>query len=217
MVLTFSQKVLPVEDFVIEKFGTKKPLAENHFRFSSAVVNAQPVEAGFHGRARAIRARAVHRDVGRRQDLERVVRDLASGFALTGSASLVGSLPVTRDAEYELNYLRKKPVRTEPVGLFKARPRVHQRFGRGSATRRSVLAQQQVRVSMNAPPAVDLPKEEYVVASTSDLTMYQATGASVRVFSSEYEARQYQRSLVQGDPLLAGELQVVAKYDAVSA
>ena len=35
-VLTFSQRSLPLEDFVIQKFGNKKPLAENKFKITNA-------------------------------------------------------------------------------------------------------------------------------------------------------------------------------------
>jgi hypothetical protein len=46
-VLTFSQRSLPLEDYLIQKFGAKKPLADNKFKLSNANSNGMSIPANF--------------------------------------------------------------------------------------------------------------------------------------------------------------------------
>ena len=46
-VLTFSQRSLPLEDFHIQKFGTKKPAGENKFKLTNANSDGTPIPADF--------------------------------------------------------------------------------------------------------------------------------------------------------------------------
>ena len=211
--LTFSEKALPLNGYLIEKFGARKPLAQNQFTLSNANVNGTAIEADFFN----IREQFAPEQFSVLSDSEKLSRrsfeEFPSGFALTGSSKLVTTKPVVRDAEYELSYLKRKPVRTEPKGRVRQDVRLHRRFVRGSAVRQSVLAKQQVRVSMNAPPPVELPREEFVVANTSDLKAYAEAGSAARRFSTETEAHQYRQSLIRTDSTLAEQVQVVAKYE----
>lgn len=212
-VLKFSEKSLPLNGYLIEKFGTRKPLSDNKFTLSNANVNGVAIDADFLG----VREQFAPAQFSALSDAEKLSRrsfeEFPSGFALTGSSKLAATLPVIRDAEYELSYLKRKPVRTEPKGRVKQHPRVHRRFERGSAVRQSRLAKQQVRVSMNAPPPVQLPREEFVVATTADLKAFTEAGGSARTFSTETEAHQYRQSLIRNDATLADQVQVVAQYE----
>ena len=62
-------------------------------------------------------------------------------------------------------------------------------------------------------PPVELPREEFVVANTSDLKAYAEAGSAARRFSTETEAHQYRQSLIRTDSTLAEQVQVVAKYE----
>jgi hypothetical protein len=93
---------------------------------------------------------------------------------------------------------------------------MHERLVRGSAVRQSVLAKQQVRVSMNAPPPVALPEERFTVASTVDLMPYAASGEGPRVFATQAETYQHQQALIRNNPALAGQIQVVSQYELAS-
>ena len=215
-VLTFSERALPLNGYVIEKFGTRKPLAEHQFTLSNANANGLDIPADFLG----IREEFAPAQFTELSDSDKLSRAsfarLPSGFSLTGTSNLEATLPVTRDVDYELSYLRRKPVRTTFSRVVKMGRLAYDRLVRGSAVRQSVLAKQQVRVSMNAPPPVELPKEEFVVASVADLTAYAQADASVQLFSSEAEAYQYKQNLIRTDPALAGQIQVVSHFELSS-
>ena len=82
--------------------------------------------------------------------------------------------------------------------------------------RQSALAQQQVRPSLNAPPQVVLPSEQFAVASVSDLKAVGGPAESVRTFSTQAEAYQHQQALLRRDPSLDGQLQVVSHFELAS-
>jgi hypothetical protein len=212
-VVTFSERALPLDGYVIDKFGTRKPLADNRFTLSNANANGLPIPADFLG----VREEFAPAQFSVLSDGEKLSRRsferLPSGFSLTGTADLKSTLPVIRDVEYELSYLKRKPVRTEFKTKVRPMLRVHERLVRGSAVRQSVLARQQVRVSMNAPPPVSLPAEEFTIASTSDLKAYAAEGGLTRRFNTQAEAYQHQQNLIRRNPSLAGQIQVVSQYE----
>ena len=58
-VLTFSQRSLPLEDYLIQKFGTKKPLAENKFKLTNANSGSADDTGGLSGRARTVCSRVI--------------------------------------------------------------------------------------------------------------------------------------------------------------
>jgi hypothetical protein len=209
-VVTFSEKALPLENYLIEKFGTRKPLAENQFKLSDANSNGLHIDADFTG----VREQFAPAQFSQMSDSDKLSRasfaQLPSGFALTGTSNVQATMPVTRNVDYVLSYLRRKPVHTMVFGIIKLGLQAYNRLVRGSAVRQSVLAQQQKRVSVNAPPPVELPKEKFVVATVTDLKAY---GAAKQSFATEAEAYQYQQSLLRADPALAGQIQVVSHFE----
>jgi hypothetical protein len=215
-VLTFSERAMPLEDFKIDRFGARKPLNENHFKLSGANASGLPIPADYQN----VREQFAISQFSDLTDSDKLSRSsferLPSGFTLTGTSNLKATLPVTRDVAYELSYLRRKPVRTTFSGVVKLAVRAYERLVKGSAVRQSVLAQQQVRASMNAPPKVVLEAEQFAVATVTDLTAYAKAGESPRRFSTQAEAYQHHQALVERDPALAGQIQVVSHFELAS-
>jgi hypothetical protein len=125
---------------------------------------------------------------------------------------LVAGLPVVRDVIYELSYLRQQKVQHK--GLVKLVLQAYNRLVKGSAVRQSALARQQTRTSLNAPPAVVLPQEAFVVASTSDLKPHAgAAPGGKAVFATQAEAYQHYQDLLRQNPALSGQIQVVSQFE----
>jgi hypothetical protein len=212
-VLTFSQRAMPLNGYVIEKFGTLKPLADNQFTLSGATCGGVPMPADYLG----VREQFAPAQFSELSDHDKLSRNsfenLPSGFSLTGTSNLQATLPVSRGVDYELSYMHRKPKRTVFKGIVSLGADAYRRLVRGCAVRQSALANQQVRVSMNAPPPVVLPKEEFAVASVADLTAYAAPGETAPRFTTQAEAYQYQQNLIRRDASLAGQVQVVSHYE----
>jgi hypothetical protein len=215
-VLKFSERSLPLGGYLIEKFGSRKPLNENRFTLSSANANGLPMPADFDG----VREEFAPAQFSELSDSDKLSRrsfeHLQSGFSLTGTSNLQATLPVTRNVEYELNYLRRKPIQTIFKGVITLGLLAYEVLVRGSAIRQSALSKQKTRVSMNAPPPVVLKKEEYTLAGVEDLKAYAKTGESPKTFSTQAEAYQYQQDLVRRDPSLADKVQVVSHFELAS-
>jgi hypothetical protein len=210
-VLTFSQRSLPLEDFVIQKFGNKKPLAENKFRITNANSGGAPIPADFQN----VREQFAPGNFLELSDSEKLSRKsfdkLPSGFKLTATSDLLTTLPVVRPVDYELSYLRSEEIVPRgPVQLFVL---AYDRLVKGSAVRQSGLAKQQTRVSLNAPPQVGLPQETFAVANAADLRSQLTTSAGPVLFATQAEAYQQQQELIAQTPALAGQLQVVSHFE----
>lgn len=215
-VLTFSERALPLEDFQIAKFGTRKPLNENHFKLWGANAGGLPMPADYQG----VREQFAISQFSQLSDSDKLSRRsferLPSGFSLTGTSNLQATMPVTREVVYELNYLRRKPVRMQFKGLVRLALRAYDRLVKSSAVRQSALAHQQVRMSLNAPEEVTLRAEQFAVASVADLTAYAQAGENAQTFSTQAEAYQHQQELVRRNPALAGQIQVVSHFELAS-
>jgi len=210
-VLTFSQRSLPLEDYLIQKFGNKKPLAANKFKISNANSGGDDIPADYQG----VREQFAPGNFTELSDSEKLSRrsfeKLPSGFKLTATNDLLVATPVTRDVVYELSYLRRKSLVFK--GLITVALRAYDRLVKGSSVRQSVLAHQQNRLSLNAPKQVILPEEGFAIASTADLKSHVQAGADAVVFATQAEAYQRQRELIDQNPSLAGSLQVVSNFE----
>ncbi|AGW90324.1 DUF6603 domain-containing protein [Cupriavidus sp. DF5525] len=212
-VLTFSQRSFPLENYLIEKFGNKAPLNVNKFRLSNVNANGGDIPANFQD----TREQFAPGEFSKLSDSDKLSRRsfeaLPSGFSLTGTGDLVVPLPVRRDVSYELNYLHRKVVRLEFRGLVQIALRAYDRLVKGSAVRRSALAFQQTRPSMNAPEAVVLPEEDFALANVSDLKPHLAGAGGALIFKTQAEAAQRQQELIRSNPALAGQVQVVSRFE----
>lgn len=212
-VLTFSQRSLPLENFAIAKFGNKKPLAENKFKITNANSDNAAIPADYQG----VREQFAPANFLELTDSEKLTRksfdNLPSGFKLTATADLLTTLPVVRDVDYELSYLRRE--RIVPRGVIKFFVLAYDRLVKGSAVRQSRLAQQQTRVSLNAPLQVGLPQETFAIASAADLKLHvtNANASGPVFFATQAEAYQQQQELIAQNPALAGQIQVVSHFE----
>ena len=210
-VLTFSQRSLPLEDYLIQKYGTKKPLNENKFKLTNANANGTVIPADYQG----VREQFAPGNFTELNDSDKLSRrsfdKLPSGFKLTATSNLLVAKPVPRPVRYELTYLRRKQF--EFVGLINLISRAYNRLVKGSAVRQSVLSLQQNRKSLNAPAEVVLPAEQFAVANVSDLKSHLNDDKSAVLFGTQSEAYQRQQELIARNPALAGQIQVVSHYE----
>jgi Family of unknown function (DUF6603) len=211
-VVTFSQRSLPLEDYLIQKYGTKKPLNENKFKLSNANSNGAVISADYQG-VREQFAPANFTELSDSDKLSRHSFDrLPSGFKLTATLDLqVAGLPVVRDVVYELSYLKRKHL--EFKGLVNMALRAYNRLIKGSAVRQSVLSHQRSRISLNAPAQVVLPPESFVIANTADLKLHGPGAGGPLIFATQAEAYQRHQELLQQNPDLAGQIQVVSHFE----
>ncbi len=210
-VLTFSQRSLPLEDYVIQKFGNKKPAAENKFKLANANSNNAPIPADFQN----VREQFAPAQFTELSDSDKLSRksfeNLPSGFKLSATNNLVTPIPVTRPVIYELSYLRKRGL--EFKGLVQLVLVAYDRLVKGSAVRQSPLSHQQNRVSLNAPKQVALPAETFAIANAADLKSHQSSANGPVLFATQAEAYQRQQELIAENPALAGTIQVVSNYE----
>jgi len=210
-VLTFSQRSLPLEDFVIQKFGNRKPLAENKFKITNANSDGAEIPADYQG-VREQFAPANFLELSDSEKLSRKSFDkLPSGFKLSATSDLLTTLPVVRPVDYELSYLRRE--RIEPKGIIKLLVLAYDRLVKGSSVRQSRLAQQQTRVSLNAPLQVGLPQETFAIANVADLKSHVTNANGPLFFATQTEAYQRQQELIARNPALAGQIQVVSNFE----
>lgn len=210
-VLTFSQRSLPLEDYLIQKFGNKKPQAQNKFKLSNANSGGPDIPADYQG----VREQFAPGNFTELSDSEKLSRrsfeKLPSGFKLTATNDLLVATPVTRSVVYELSYLRRKTLVFKDLVTLVVR--AYDRLVKGSSVRQSTLAHQQNRLSLNAPKQVTLPEEGFAIASTADLKSHLQNGAGAVVFATQAEAYQRQSELIALNPSLAGSLQVVSNFE----
>jgi len=212
-VLTFSERSLPLENYVIEKFGTKKPLNENKFKLSNANSNGKVIPADYQN----VREQFAPANFTELNDSEKLSRNsfdrLPSGFKLAPTTDLLVATPVPRPVDYELNYLRRDEHQMENAGKIRLGLQSYNRMVKGSAVRRSALSMQENRVSMNAPPPVVLPEETFAIAGVADLKSHLESSGAPVLFATQSEAYQQQKELIRQNPALAGQIQVVSQFE----
>ena len=210
-VLTFSERSLPLEDFVIQKFGARKPLAENKFKITNANSDGAEIPADY----QSVREQFAPGNFLELSDSEKLSRksfdNLPSGFKLTATSDLLTTLPVVRPVDYELSYLRRE--RIVPKGIIKLFVLAYERLVKGSAVRQSGLSKQQTRISLNAPPQVGLPQETFAIANAADLKSHVTNASGPVFFATQTEAYQHQQELIAQNPALAGQIQVVSHFE----
>lgn len=212
-VLTFSQRSLPLEDYLIQKYGNKKPLKEDRFKLTNANFNGKVIPADFQG----VREQFAPGNFTELNDSDKLSRksfeQLPSGFKLITTSDLLVAARIPRPVRYELNYLRRKQFQLIFVGIFDLAARTYNRLVKSSAVRQSALSLQQTRKSLNAPADVHLPQEKFAIASMVNLRSHLHDGENVMLFTTQAEAYQKHKEIISQSPVLAGQIQVVSQYE----
>jgi hypothetical protein len=205
-VLTFSERLVPLE-VTINKFGNKVPKDAKRFEIkpTDSGMLTQPATEQF--------APANFITLNDSAKLARPsFEQMKSGFRLEGSSTLIVPATVSKSVDYEMTYLRKKRDLRIFAGVYKYAKDLFKASLRAGAVANSTLSYTNKRLSSNAPDPVQLKREGYAVASTSDLTLHSGS----QVAGSYTEASEILDRLVAQDPSLRGKVQIVAEHELVA-
>lgn len=202
-ILTFSERLVPLE-LEIAKFGNRMPKDARRFEI-------KPVDSGLATNP-ATEQFAVANFLTM-SDSEKLARPsferMKSGFTITGSSTLLVPATVSKSVDYELTYLRKARGLRILAGVYKYTKDLFTTNLRASAVAKSTLSFTGKRISTNAPDAVRLKNDGYAVVGTSDLKLHPES----LVTRSYAEAAQLLDRLVNNEPSLKGEVQVVSEHE----
>ncbi|HEY0377474.1 MAG TPA: DUF6603 domain-containing protein [Pyrinomonadaceae bacterium] len=213
--LVVSQRVVPL-DLKIAKFGNARPEGPDLFRITRVVCKGDTLPTTPEVQLATVEARDEFAPAQFREmtDAERLAsksfEKLKSGVRLRASEELQSSYCVTRDVEYE-------SIIIDHEGLRAPLPPVRDSFGvfaalvKGSAVSKSSLSAERDALSPLGPRPVGVGREGFAVVSAADLK--PATGVRASAFASETEAAAHLAELIEANPRLAGEVQVVPAYE----
>jgi hypothetical protein len=213
--LVISQRVVPL-DLRIDKFGNARPEGPNLFRITRVVCKGDTLPATPERELATTEAREEFAPAQFREmtDAERLASNsfekLKSGVRLRASEELESSYCVTRDVEYESIIIDREGLRA-PI------PPVRDTFGifaalvRGGAVSKSSLSSERDAPSPLGPRPVAVGREGFVVVSSADLK--PVVGALAPSFASQTEAAAHLAELVEANPRLDGEIQVLPAYE----
>jgi hypothetical protein len=191
----------------LDKFGGKLPKDATKFELTEIESNTTPLETQD---AKEQFARSTFFDMSDSDKLSHPSFDLLiSGFKIAASAGLKIGAAVSKDVDYELTYLRKERFSLVRAGIYKLAKVLFKTAAKGSAVSRSSLSNQNSRISMNAPDAVEVLPERFGIANISDLKLY---GADM-VANSYTEAAELYRDLISKQPELKDQIQVLSQSD----
>ena len=213
--LVVRQRLVPL-GLKIAKFGNARPEGPDTFRITRVVCkgDALPTTPEVQLATDETRDEFAPAQFREMTDDERLAsksfEQLKSGVRLRASEELQSSYCVTRDVVYESIVIDKE-------GLRAPLPPVRDNFGvfaalvKGSAVSLSSLSASTAAPSPLGPRPVGVRPEGFVVVSSADLR--PAAGALAASFPSETEAAARLAELIEADPRLAGEVQVVPAYE----
>jgi hypothetical protein len=206
-ILTFSERLLPL-NIDIEKFGNKRP--KDNKRFAVGIPKTTPPTELTTEEVREPFAPASFFTLSDSEKLTRAsYEEMISGFKITGSTAIQLPLPVSRPVDYELSYLGAKRTKLKRFGLYQFSKLSLKAGSKGGSSASSRLSVVHSRTSVNAPEKVKTQEERYVIASTSDMTLYQKN----LVAKSYTEAMDHYKQIIKSDPALADQIQIVADYE----
>ena len=207
--LTVAQKVVPLE-VTIDRFGSGRPEDEDRFEITRLAVSGETVDS------EDVREEFAPAQFFDMSDAEKISRNsfekMVAGAASTTDGEMDTGAAVTREVEYEQividrsgqrNFLGRRGLQ---LGVFDALIRAN---GAANAIRPDVTG----TASILGPAAVSLGAERYTVVGAADLVPSSDAGA----WATETEALTHLSALIEANPSLDGEIQVVPEYEAVRA
>ncbi|SHN32612.1 DUF6603 domain-containing protein [Chitinophaga sp. CF418] len=205
-VLTFSERVLPME-VTIQKFGTRVPKDVDLFKING--VKSGTTNLSYD----AATERFAPANFFNLKDNEKLSRRSfetnVSGCKVTASADLSIAPAVNKSVDYELSYLRKKRFMLFFAGIYKYSKSLFRSNLKGNAVAKSKMSYATNRQSVNAPEAVSVQKDQYVVANVSDMKAHSAG----MVANSYAEAVEMYNTLTAKQPSLKNKVQILSQYE----
>lgn len=110
---------------------------------------------------------------------------------------------------YELSYLGTKRTKLKRFGSYsfgKLSMKAGSKAGSSASSKLSVISN---RASVNAPEKVNTQEDRYAIASTGDMTLYRTN----IVAKSYTEALDHYNRIIENEPALADQIQIVADYE----
>jgi hypothetical protein len=210
-ILTVKQKVVPL-DITIDRFGQQRPSDAKRFSIKKAYSGTYEFKTTT---AKEDFAPAQFEDMSDAQKLSRKsFEKMPAGVTLSDKENSVQSSHVVRrKVEYETIIMDTRfPVLYLAVKLIE---RVQTFFAllRGNSVAQSELAYKNKAEPALAPGKVSVTQEGYSVVGIADLLPYD----SKSMHESETEAFNYLRELVNNNPALKDEMQVVPNYETQQA
>lgn len=199
-VLSVSQKIAPL-GISINKFGNKKPAADNLFEITYA---GGATASAFEEFAMANFIQMSDSEKVSRKSFEQI----KSGLVLTPDDNTGHGFVIDKEVTYELSYVHRKKGLTIRGGLRKLFTGVFDVLTKGNAIAKSAYAVSR-RAATIAPAKVEVPAQKYMVVNTSDLSLVTTD----TVAASEAEAYSMHDNLISKNPSLKGAIQVVSAFE----
>jgi hypothetical protein len=207
-VLTVSQTVVPL-NLAIDTFAYRRPADGPRFAIDEVRVGGQPLAA------EPVTELFAPAQFFQRTDAEKLAsrsfEPYDAGVRVAGTADLTADHCVPREVRYELSYIDSLRGVTRQPGGVRPPTTVFEQWAAGGAIAQSPLSFARRRPSALAPAPVRLRREGFTVVRTRDLTPVEGGPGS------EAEVRRRLRQLIEADPALDGELQVVPAFEAAEA
>lgn len=204
--LTFSERLVPLQ-VTINKFGNKIPRDADRFELTDIQSNSTALAS------EGVKEQFARANFIAMKDAEKLsipsFEPMPSGFKITASAALQIAPPVNKSVDYELTYLRKRRLTLFFAGIYKLAKAFFKSGAKGGAVSKSSLSYQNNRPSRNAPEAIAIAPERYVIANVSDMLAH----SSELVAGSYTEAVQLYRALVAQKPELQDQVQILSEYE----
>jgi hypothetical protein len=205
-VLSLSQRLLPL-GITIERFGTKLPLNANRFDLTEPMSNgtALPTIEAKEQFARANFFNMSDKDKLSNPSFE----GMLSGFSVDASSGLTMATAVNKNVEYELTYLRKKKSTSVAGGVYAWSKGLFKSAVKGGAAGNSPLSYGGKRMSRNAPDAVAVSSDTYVITDVDTMERHSPE----MVAASYSEAAAMLQEVLRTHPEMKGRLQILTDYE----
>jgi hypothetical protein len=205
-VLEVSQKVAPL-NVRIDRFGQQNPSDGREFHIAN--VQAEGTSIG----TAAVKEFFAPAQFFETSDVDKLAGKsfvkYDSGVGLSGAAELQSNRYAMREVEYELSYIDSQRDQLPPPGPAKPDATAFNTWALNGAIARSPLSFARTGKSALAPTAIRVAQEGYGVVQMSDLTLVQPGSTA----PSEAEAGVLMARLIQQQPALAGQIQVVPMFE----
>ncbi|MGK0363089.1 MAG: hypothetical protein ACI85O_000130 [Saprospiraceae bacterium] len=207
--LSFSQRAIPLE-YTLEKYGNRSPASENRFTIDSIKVGNKVYRDL--ADEKELFAEGHYKQLTEAQKLSRKSFEKMKSGKVVSDANKITSAKSDLDSvelDYELNYTYDDRVEKPSQSLVMS-DLLLKRLRRSAAVSKSPLSWiNKTGKQLNVPEKVSVTTGTYTIANVSDLTMVNEQ----LFFNTHSEAVQAYENIVQQDPEMALEMQVVESFE----